>query len=260
MKFDLNFLKALGAAFVVYSLIFFIVIRMFQNTNSKKNALISLITGGALILINIIGLLIDYYLYGFSNEYVNARYPFFAFPILSVVYTIVLTLIFFIIGTSSHQKLRNIHAEYKRKEERKIKEEAKHVTIKDEDNYLYLALKYNGDFILKEVVNNDNVTYGGLVVKFPRNEFFHDELIREALSSLKIDYERYESSGVAIEAKNEKKNRKYFVYTIYLNSIPNNLGSLKQISPMVMYQYNLSDINKEILFHLVLNEYFEIEV
>ena len=260
MKFDIHFLKALGSAFIVYSLIFFVVLRIFKTANSKKNAIIILITGSVIILINGIGLLLDYLTNGLVDAYIEKYYYVFAFPILSVIYTFILTMIFFIVGTSKHQQLRNVHAEYKRKEEKRIKEEAKKVTIKDEENYLYLALKYNEEFILKEVISDEVKAYGGLVVKFPRGEYFHDELIRDALKSLKLDYEKYELSGSVSERREEKKNRRYFVYTIYLNSIPENLGSIKQVSPLVMYQYNLSDINKEILFHLVLNEYFEIEV
>ena len=247
-----------GAACVIYGLIFFVVLRIFKTSNSKKRAVISLITGGVLILMNTIAIVFDYFYYG--KAYLGIYTQFLAFPFMAILFTIVVTLVFSIIGHSAHQQLHNIHEEYREMNEKKIKEEAKRVTIKDEDNYLYLALKYNGEYLLNEIEKDGALIYGGLSVKFPRKEYFHDELIRDTLKLMKIDYEDYNLRGTLLEKREENKNRKYFVYLVEVNEIPEGLGKMVTVSPYVLYEYNMSKINKEILFHLVLNERFDIEV
>ena len=134
-------------------------------------------------------------------------------------------------------------------------------TIKDEVEYLYLAFRYQGNFLLKEVENKDGVSeFGGLVVKFQRNDFFHDEFVKKVIETFELDCMDKKLAGTVIQKKNDKTNNKYYVYDIELNSITSKIDDLKPVSPTVLYGYNMSDFNKQVLFHVILRDYFEIEV
>lgn len=257
MVFDVTFFKYLGAAFISYAVIFFVALRIQNNSNSMKRALLSLFVGIGIIILNVIGILIDFKVYNVSKLTDLGAYL--AFPMLAVLATIILPLIFFLMGKSRHQQLHNIHEEYRMK---KIKEEKmQKPTVKDETEYLYLAFRYQGNFLLKEVKNRDDKSeFGGLVVKFHRNDYFHDEFIDKVIEAFELDVMDKKLAGTAIQKKDDKTNNKYYVYDVELNSITSKINDLVPVSPTVLYGYNMSNFNKQVLFHVVLRDYFEIEV
>ena len=252
-----TFFKYLGAAFIAYALIFFIALRIQNNSNSMRRALLCLFVGVGIIAINVIGIVIDVVYYGLND--LNDLGPYLAFPILACLATIVLPLVFFLIGKNHHQQLKNIHEEYRVK---KIKEEKKQKpTVKDEIEYLYLAFRYQGNFMLKEVKNKDDKSeFGGLVVKFHRNDYFHDEFINKVIEAFELDVMDKKMVGTVIQKRDDKSNNKYYVYELELNSITSKIDDLQAVSPTVLYGYNMSEFNKQVLFHVVLRDYFEIEV
>jgi len=258
MKFDIALLKACGAAFIGYLMIFFIALRIQNNSNNMKKALLSLFLGLGILSLNIIAVVLDYLLYGFQEDYLEAMSPYFGFPIMALVFVIVVPLVFFIIGKKNNQKLSNSHT--KLQKEIKRNEEKPKPVLKDEIEYLYLALKYDDKFYLKEVEVNGNKEYGGLAIKFPSDEYFHDEFIKEVIQSFGLDVTSYHLAGTAIQKKNDSKNIKYYVYQIDLYSITDKINDLVGVSPVVLYGFNLSEMNKKILFHVVLRDYFEIEL
>ena len=98
------FFKHSGAALIGLGFIHFVVLRLCNNLNNVKRALISLIVGIVETIIIVVGILVD-----------NYKLPFFeslwyyAFLIMSILLMIVVPIVNFIIGKSRHQQFRNYH-------------------------------------------------------------------------------------------------------------------------------------------------------
>lgn len=247
----MNVLKMYGAAILSLGLIFFILMRLFTRHNSMKNSIVALIIG--VIISSIIGtfMIIDYengikYPFSFNSTY-------YAFIITSVALTIFSPIICLIIGKTKKQKLKDLSKEYQKAKPKP------QPTINDEVDNLYLAFKHDGNFLLKEMERNGIIEYTSLIVKFPKNSFFHDDLIGKVIDDLKLDINTYKFVGEALK-KGEKKDENYYCYIIDINEITEKIDDYKEISTLELYNYNLSDFNKQIIYHMILQDNFKIEV
>lgn len=246
------FLRHAGAALIGLGFIHFVVLRLCNNINNVKRALVSLIVGIVETIIIVVGILVDNYkLPFFENLY------YYAFLIVSILLMIVVPIVNFAIGKSRHQQFRNYHIKIVNE---KKKEKP---TIRDKEEYVYYIFKYNDYILLKKKVNDGKNYYYGEVVKLDKI-IFHDEMIKEIINKYKL--EEYNEDNV-IDAKQigealkvGKKDKHYYCYMIEINDMVSALEEFELVSVYDLFRYNLEDFDKQIIFNLILREPFKIEV
>ena len=122
---------------------------------------------------------------------------------------------------------------------------------------MYIILKYNNNFLLKKVEEKEDIYYKSIVVKFPHNEFFHDELVNQYIDNNSLDVVSYSQVGKAV--KHDKKDMVYYCYKILLNSYPNKLD-LEEVDSYKLINMNLNDMDKKILFTSIVENEFDIKL
>ncbi len=252
-----DLLKEYGAAILGIGFIFFLVIRIQNNANYKKKAFAALITGVVITFILITLISIDILtsddIYRFYPDFAFTKdfFYYYAFLFTSVLMTIIIPLIFFFMGKSRHQQFKSFS--YKIEKE---KMEAK-PTIKDEIESVYVVIRHNGNYLLRR--NNDD-TYSGIVRRLMGSTIFHDEMIKKVMNEFELDEDNV-TYNFAGEAKLIKgKDIHYYCYTIDINEVNESLRDYYEISAYDLINYNMNEIDKQIIYHIILREKFKIEV
>lgn len=241
-------LKYFLSAFLCMGFIYFLIIRAMKNTNYMRKAIFSLISGSIITIIFIGG-----FIYDLSTDnvpYPNGKYDitYFAYLIASIIYTLLFFVIFFIKAHSRKQKFKMV----KNKKEKVVP------TIKDKKEFVYIIFKLNGNILLNKEIINDIDTYNSLVIKFPHNEFFHDEIVKKFIKDNNLDCSDYKLIGKAI--KHDKKDNIYYCYQINLNQKTAFLNDYLEINLTDLVNMNLEEIDKKIIFTSIIQKDFEIDL
>lgn len=250
-------LKEYAAALIGLGFIYFIAIRLSKYLNNKKKALITFIIGLVMTIV-----LVGCTIYDNINITVLPTFSFtevyYVFLIVSIVYMITIPSIFLAIGCSRHEKFKNYYYKIK-KEKEKIKP-----TINDEKENVYVVIKHNGNFLLKENIVSGNKKYSGIIEKLNKNILFHDEMIKNFIE--KYELNKYDAHNI-IECKivgealvKGKVDLRYYCYVIDISSKNEKLKEFYEVSPYDLVKYEMTDFDKQILFHIVLRDYFKIEL
>ena len=222
------------AAFLLIGFFYFILIRAISTKNYIRKSLFILIGGIFITIIFIIGRIID-----IDNPlpYPNGKFDleYYAYLIVSTAFMIAIPLIYFVKGKKRRQRFKSGFT--------KIKSTP---TIKNKKEFLYIIIKYNNNFLLeKHTVDNKDI-YKGIVIKFPRNEFFHDELINEFIEKKDLSIDSYKFIGKAINDK--KVEEIYYCYKVLVNEINESILSLNEIDSYKLLSIELSDFDKKIAY------------
>ena len=239
-------LRSFGAAILIIGFIYFILIRAIETRNYKRKSLYIFISGLPIFILFIIGVFLD------GNNpapYPNGKYDlaYYAFLITSFVFLVFFTLFYFIKGYKLKQKFKSSFTKMKQVP-----------TIKNKKEYLYIIIKYENSFVLQKETKDEKELYRGIFIKFPHNEFFHDELVKSYIYNKKLDIASYKYIGKAI--KKEKQDHIFYCYRILLNSVPIDFNNYEIVDSYKLLSVNLSDMDKKILFTSVVNEDFDIEL
>lgn len=244
----LETLKIFGGAILLLGFFYFILIRAFNTKNYKRKSLYIFISGMIIFLFFVGGLIYDV-AKGIINL-ADTELGYYAFLIVSFVMMLFFSIYYFVKGYKLRQKVTSKSYQHQKKNEKP--------TIKDKKEYLYIILKYQNNFLLYENKDKETFIYKGIVVKFPHNEFFHDELIKEYIDNNKLDIISYNYIGKA--TKREKINHVYYCYKIFLNSVNERQEELKQVDSYQLVSLNMSEMDKKILFTSVVENNFDIDV
>ena len=98
-------IKYFGAAIILIGFFYFIFIRAINTKNYKRKSLFVFIAGLVITLMFVCGMGYDIYKGYFKILKQNIKY--FSFLIVSILYMIVIPLIYFILGNSRKQKFQN---------------------------------------------------------------------------------------------------------------------------------------------------------
>lgn len=242
----IEFIKYCIAAFLLLGFFYFIIIRAINTKNYIRKSFYIFICGLVIFLFFIGGIIFDV-IKGLKFE--NILLSYFAFPIVSFLLMAFFTIFYFIKGYKYKQTFKSKYT-YKTKQDLKP-------TIKNKKENLYIILKYNNNFLLKRNEEKEEVYYNGIVVKFPHNEFFHDELVTQYIEKNQLDVISYNQIGKA--TKREKDDIVYYCYKILLNTIPN-ISDLEEIDSYKLVSMNLKEMDKKIIFTSVVENDFDIEI
>ena len=240
-------LKFFGGAILLIGFFYFIFIRAFNTKNYKRKSFYIFISGLIIFLI-FIGAMVYDIINGLDLK--NAEINYFAYPIVSLTFLIFFTLFYYIKGYKARQKFKSSF-------EKQIKNDKK-PTIKNKKENLYIILKYNNNFLLTKVIEKEEIFYKGITIKFPHNEFFHDELVRDYISKNELDIISYNQVGKA--TKKEKNDIVYYCYKIILNSYPEKIEGLEEVDSYQLVSKNLKDMDKRIIFTSVVENNFDIDI
>lgn len=246
-------LKEYGAAILSFGLIYFIAIRLFKNQNCMRKALFTFIIGFVLTLLFVIGTIYDY-----NNITILPNFSFFekyyAFLIVSVLMMIIIPGIYLLLGKSRHQRFKSFQYKIKKQKEKVVP------TIKDYKGVVYLIFKNENNFLLE----NKKDLYCGIIRNLNSNILFHDEMVKQIINEYEI---KEDNPNNVIDIKlcgevktSTKKDLHYFCYTVDIKNIPESLKEFKSINPYELVNYNLDDLNKQILYHMILRDYFDIKL
>ena len=238
-------IKYFGAAVILIGFFYYIFIRAFSTKNYKRKSLFVFIAGLTITLIFICGMGYDIYKGYFKILKQDIKY--FSFLIVSILYMIIIPLIYLILGNSRKQKFQN-----------NFNKKASSPTIKEKNEFVYIILKTNNSFYLKKLIVKDDVFYQGIIVKFGRKEYFHDEVVKQFIIENNLDIISYRYIGKAI--KKSKVDNVYYCYRVLLNDIPASLNNYELIDAYRLLATNLHEDDKKILFTSVVNEDFNIEL
>lgn len=238
-------IKYFGAAIILIGFFYFIFIRAINTKNYNRKSLFVFIAGLVITLMFVCGMGYDIYKGYFKILKQDIKY--FSFLIVSILYMIVIPLIYFILGNSRKQKFQN-----------NFKKITSIPTIKDKNEFVYIILKSNNSFYLKKIAIKDDFFYQGIIVKFGRKEYFHDEVVKQFILENKLDIVSYRYIGKAI--KKNKVDNVYYCYRVLLNDIPTCLNNYELIDAYKLLSTNLHEDDKKILFTSVVNEDFNIEL
>ena len=251
-------LKLYGAALIGYGFIYFVVLRLYNNPNFKKMSFVSLIVGATLLVITIAGIVYDY----IRNKIIipfSFLQPYYAFLVMCIFMMVIIPLVFYSMGKSRHQTFRMFA--YKREKQKSHKEP----TIKDKIEAVYVCFIHNGNYLLRQVKVNDTNFYTSYIVNLNKNILFHDEMVLSIIENLGLK-DKFEDEKILynlageVTVHNNKKDLHYYCYTIELDEIPVALKDYIEISPYELMNYNLNDFDKQVLYHIVLRDYFKIEL
>lgn len=242
----IQFFKVFLAAILLLGFFYFILIRAINTKNYIRKSFYIFISGLTILLFLVGGIIYD-----ISNglQFENVQLSYFAFPIVSFLFMSFFTIFYFVKGYKYRQTFKSKFT-YKTKADNKP-------TVKNKKENLYIILKYNNNFLLKKVEDKEGIYYKGIVVKFPHNEFFHDELVNQYIEKNNLDTISYNQIGKA--TKHEKNDIVYYCYKILLNSYPN-ISDLEEIDSYKLVSMNLNDMDKKIIFTSVVENEFDIEL
>ena len=250
MELFLRLLKLYGAAFIGYGFIYFVVIRLVFTRNFKKLAFRSFITGLVLSLLTFGGILFDAIK---NNSFVvnyNLTEPYFVFMNTIVLMTVIVTTVFFIMGCRRNQRFANM---------KMPKVEKAKPTINDYKDNIIIVFMHNGNFLLKKL-DEEYSTYKERL----NHIHFHDEAVNKIIGDFEI---RESSNHFSVNYENVgevlvkgKVDNKYYCYKIELDEIPKALESYVEVGPFDLFECKLSELDKQVLYHVVLKEKFKIEM
>ena len=252
MELFFQILKVYGASLIGYGFIYFVALRLFNNSNHKKNAIFSLIVGISLLLITLGFYVFDSIRFNVIWHY-SFKEPYYVFLNTCILLNIIIPVTFLILSKSRKQKF--VRAE------KVIKVTP---TIKDVNEAVYYVFTHNNNFLLREIIIDNKDYYSGNFVKLGGETSFHDVMISKIIDSMNIkEYsQNIEISKLVgeVKVKGKGKDMHYYCYTIDVDEIPEKLKNFKEISPFDLVNYNLSDFDKQILYHIILKDYFKIEM
>lgn len=238
---NIEVLKVFLGAFLLIGFIYFILIRAINTENYKRKSLYIFISGLVIFLFFCGGLIYD--ISKDSTLISNQPIQYYAFLIVSFALMIIFTLYYFIKGYKRKQKFSSVY-----KPQKQIP------TIKNKKEFVYIILKLDNNFLLKK----EEEQYESIILKFPHNEFFHDEIIKQFIKTNELDIISYDYIGKA--TKREKNDIIYYCYKIILNHKPNKIDNLETIDTYKLVSVNLNNMNKKILFTSVVENDFDIEI
>lgn len=249
MELFLRLLKLYGAALIGYGFIYFVVIRLTYTRNFKKLAFRSFITGFVLSIITFGAILFD----AIKNKSFIVNYnltePYFVFLNTIVLMTVIISTVFLIMGCRRNQRLMI----------KKPKVEKAKPTINDYKDNIIIVFMHNGNFLLKKI-EEEYSTYKERMNRI----HFHDEAVNKIIGDFEIressqHFEvNYENVGEVIVKG--KIDDKYYCYKIELDEIPKALSNYVEVSPFDLFECKLSELDKQVLYHVVLKEKFKIEM
>lgn len=245
----MELLKFYLGAMVGLGFLYFMAIRLISTRNYKRKSLYMLAVGVGLLVVMIFYMQFDADIPPFS--FINWYW---AFPIVDVVFTIASFITYFVIGMRSNQRIRG----FRRPKNRKVKT-AKTARVKEVNEYIYLAIKYHNSYLLKKMTDKAGDKYFSPLFKFSRNIYFRDEMMNKIKETLHLELLSQNYVGKATLNK-KKKKVEYFCYEVEIASVPDTLLTYTKIEKADLYNYNLNDFNKNILYRIILNDKFDIKL
>lgn len=243
-------LTKFASAILMLGFIYFIFIRAFDTKNYKRKSLYIFISGLVLVLFFVGGLLYDIlYLHA---KFENFQLGYFSYLIVAVVLWLFFSIFYLVKGIRNKQSFRSFY----RKPTVKVRNVTP--TIKDKKEFVYIILKHENDFLLQKTTENDIDYYKGIVMKFPNNEYFHDELVKQFITKNELDVISYSLVGKLTKAL--KEDNVYFCYKIFLNSKPTKLSNLETINSYDLVSCNLHEMDKKIIFTSVVENDFDLRI
>lgn len=256
MELFLKLIKLYGAALIGYGFIFFVVLRLCNTSNFKRKALASLITGVVLISLTIVAIVIDTNKQGAIFVDFSFIEPYYVFFLASILLTSVISGIYLILGFTRHQKF----AYYKAKiDASKVKVTP---TIKDKKEFVYVVFSKGNNILLRKESIKGEDYYSGLSVALNKKILFHDEMIKQIMRDYDIitddRFTSFKEIGeVLVEGKIDKH---YYCYNVVVDEFNQKLNEFEEISAYDLVNYNLSELDKQILYHYILKDHFDIKL
>ena len=252
MELFLKLIKLYGAALIGYGFIFFVVLRIYKTTNYKRKALASAITGTILILITIVGLVIDANRENSIVPKFSFIEPYYVFLIASVLMSLIISVIYLVLGITRHQRFAYFSSKIN---QNKVKVTP---TIKDKKEFVYVVFSCDNDILLKK----DNDYYTSYIAKLNNKILFHDEMINQIIEAFSINtgdtFTTYKQIGkVTVEGKIDKH---YYCYNIKVDELNPHFSEYTKVSAYDLVNYNLDELDKQILYHYILKDYFDIKI
>lgn len=245
MPIDIEVLKIFGSALLLIGFFYFITIRAIKTENYIRKSLYIFIFGFVMFAFFIGGFIYD--IVSGEQRIENLQLGYFAYIIIAFILMLFFTLFYFIKGYKRKQKFKSNY-----------KKPVSKPTLKQKKEYLYIILKYENNFLLQRIENKEEVSYKGISLTFPHNEFFHDELIKDFIESKKLNIISYEQIGKAI--KREKVDHIYYCYKIFLSELPNTIKDLEEVDGFKVVSVNMNDMDKKIIFTSVVENNFNIDL
>jgi len=117
--------------------------------------------------------------------------------------------------------------------------------------FLYILFEHNEEYLLRK----ENEMYSGMNIGLKKDKF-HDDVIKSLLNKYNVTAKEIIKYG-----KYTIKNKKeiYHVYQISINE-QLQLKNYELVHYSKIMYLNLSDLDKELIFRVILNEKFDIEI
>lgn len=249
-------LKTVFGSLIALGLLFFIFIRALSPLNNYRKALWVFVFGCVVILFFAIGIIYDY------HHYVKFNWPYFILPLTAVFFTLLLSVIFLIMGKKRHQRFANPIIR------RKAPQKAAIFIVKEER--YYLIFRYEGKILLTKAADKD--IYRGFKVKcsfqkggmedlsfkegIKTNTIWHkkEDLLDKILRANAFAYREIHFLGSAIIAK-----AKYACFKIVLTALPPCLQNCFLFDMEELLNVNLERADKKIIYTSVVNVNFDID-
>ncbi len=245
-----NIITKFGAAILMIGFVYFILIRAIDTRNYKRKSLYLFISGFILFIFFIGGLVYDVYFGGI--KLIDQPIGYYSFIIVSFVFWAFFSIFYLVKGIKNRQRFSS-HFGKPTVKVRDVKP-----TIKDKKEFVYIILKHENDFLLQKYEQNNQEYYKGIVIKFPHNEYFHDEIIQKFIHQNQLDVINYSHVGKA--TKHLKEDHVYYCYKIFLSSIPSKFSNLNSIDSYNLVSCNLEEMDKKIIFTSVVENNFDINI
>ncbi len=257
MELFIQLLKLYGAGLLGYGFIFFVILRLYNSKNYLRMALASLITGLSLIILTILGIMFDSFREGALFVAYSFIQPYYVFFNVAILLTFALSLTFFIMGKKRRQSFRSFPY--------KVKKTTKPIpTIVDEHEFVYVVFKRNDNYLLKKIKVSGEDYYTTLIEKLNNKIFFHDEMIKHIIGQFGLREESHNHDVnyklVGEVTKHEKIDNHYYCYVVNVEEINDKLRDYVEINPYDLINYQMNDFDKQILYHIILKDYFKIEL
>ncbi len=238
-------LKYILAAFLIMGFVYFLIVRAIRTKNYIRKSIYILISGSIVSLVFVGGIIYDVITKDFL--YPNNKFDiyYFIYLIASVFYTI----LFFVLNYVKGYKLKQRFKSFVHTNKKVIP------TIKEKKEYLYIILKHNNNFILKEAEDN---LYESVVIKFANHDFFHDELIQKVIQEKRWLINNYEYIGKA--TLTTKKDNIYYCYIVNLESCESLDINFKEFEVGQLIKINMNDMDKKIIYTSVIDKNFDINI
>ena len=257
MELFIQLIKLYGAGLLGYGFIFFIVLRIYNSKNYLRMALASLITGLILVILTASAIAVDSFKKGALIVDYSFIEPYYVFFNVAVLLTIIITLIYFIICKFRKKSFRGFY--YKVKKTVVVKP-----TIKDKKDYVCYVFRHNDNFLLRKIKVDNEDYLSTNIEKLSNKIVFHDEMIKHIVAEygLREDSHNHEMNYklVGEVIKHDKFDHHYYCYVINVEEVVDKLKEYDEVSPYDLMNCKLSDFDKQVLFHIILKDYFKIEL